>query len=211
MKRWRAAASPLVLLAVAAGLAFWAYRMWEELDDPVAFPEAIQEDLLVLESVDVPAAQPPAAMSFSSIVERPLFSPTRRPPEPAPPPELAPPAPAPPPPPPPPIDFSLVGVALSEGQRVALVQRQADGSVHRVIEGSEVLGWKAIRIEAEAALFRSGDRQEELRLRFAGGSTRDGPAMVEDPALLPAPVEYGSPNSSSGGDTETPDGIPPPN
>jgi hypothetical protein len=68
----------------------------------------------------------------------------------------------------------LVGIALSDGERVALVRRQADGKVFRVVEGGDVLGWTAASIDRDWAVFRQGEREEKLELRFFAAPSAPG-------------------------------------
>lgn len=102
---------------------------------------------------DQPAAAPSnpvAAQSLeqlSAIVDRPLFSPSRRPPAPppAPPPIVQ--AAEPPPPPPPPPNLVLFGVVMDgEGAR-AVVRAGADKKTVRAQIGDEIDGWKVSQIE----------------------------------------------------------------
>jgi hypothetical protein len=96
-----------------------------------------------------PAAvsNPVAAQSLdqlSATLDRPLFSPTRRPP--APPPPVAQVV-APPPPPPPPPNLVLFGVVIDgEGAR-AVVRAGADKKLLRAQIGDEIDGWKVSQIE----------------------------------------------------------------
>lgn len=92
---------------------------------------------------------PVAAQSLeqlSAIVDRPLFSPSRRPP--APPPEPAPVAQAPePPPPPPPPNLVLFGVVMDGESARAVVRAGADKRMIRAQIGDEIDGWKVSQIE----------------------------------------------------------------
>ena len=102
---------------------------------------------------DRPAAAPSnpvAAQSLdqlSTILDRPLFSPSRRPPAPppAPPPIVQ--AAEPPAPPPPPPNLVLFGVVMDgEGAR-AVVRSGADKKLVRAQIGDEIDGWKVSQIE----------------------------------------------------------------
>ena len=164
-RRWSAALPPLLLGVLCVALGGRVYDEWLELQEPVpidAPPAATTAPAPA--ATDAPIA-PPTSSSFAAILERPLFSPTRRPPAAAP---AAAPAPeaAAPAPPAQPIDFSLAGIVISDGSRVALVQMQGDGHVVQVAEGGEVDGWKAVRIEPERAVFRRGDDEQELALDY---------------------------------------------
>jgi general secretion pathway protein N len=104
-------------------------------------------------------ANPVAAQSLdqlSSTLDRPLFSPSRRPPAPPPPPVAqAPPPPAPPPPPP---NLVLFGVVMDgEGAR-AVVRSGADKKLLRAQIGDEIDGWKVSQIEGRKVVLSLGDR-----------------------------------------------------
>jgi hypothetical protein len=107
----------------------------------------------IAQTQDPPAAAPSnpvAAQSLdqlSTILDRPLFSPSRRPPAPppAPPPIVQ--AAEPPAPPPPPPNLVLFGVVMDgEGAR-AVVRAGADKKLVRAQIGDEIDGWKVSQIE----------------------------------------------------------------
>jgi hypothetical protein len=123
-------------------------------------------------------ANPVAAQSLdrlSSTLERPLFSPSRRPPAPPPPPVAqAPPPPAPPPPPP---NLVLFGVVMDgEGAR-AVVRSGADKKLVRAQIGDEIDGWKVSQIEGRKVVLSLGDRFATFML-FSDdrGKSDTGPA-----------------------------------
>ena len=100
---------------------------------------------------DQPAAalsNPVAAQSLdqlSTTLDRPLFSPSRRPPAPPPPPVVQ--AAEPPAPPAPPPNLVLFGVVMDgEGAR-AVVRSGADRKLVRAQIGDEIEGWKVSQIE----------------------------------------------------------------
>jgi general secretion pathway protein N len=105
----------------------------------------------------ITTASPPAPLPlarFSSIVERPLFTATRRPPEYATATEDA--------PPPRQLDVVLLGIIAYHDGAVALMQPKA-GEVVPVREGQKVSGWKVERIQADR-VFLQGERLEEVKL-----------------------------------------------
>jgi hypothetical protein len=110
---------------------------------------------------DQPAAAPtnPVAAQaldkLSTTLDRPLFSPTRRPPAPPPPPVAQ--APPPPPPPPPPPNLVLLGVVMDgEGAR-AVVRSGADRKLLRAQIGDDIEGWKVSQIEGRKVVLSSLD------------------------------------------------------
>jgi len=102
---------------------------------------------------DRPAAAPPnpvAAQSLeqlSTIVDRPLFSPSRRPPAPPPAPAPIVQAAEPPAPPPPPPNLVLFGVVMDGESARAVVRSGADKKMVRAQIGYEIDGWKVSQIE----------------------------------------------------------------
>ena len=109
--------------------------------------------IAIAQAQDRPAAAPSnpvAAQSLeqlSTILDRPLFSPGRRPPAPPPAPAPIVQAAEPPAPPPPPPNLVLFGVVMDgEGAR-AVVRAGADKKLVRAQIGDEIDGWKVSQIE----------------------------------------------------------------
>ena len=108
----------------------------------------------------------PEKPRFSAIVERPLFSTSRRPPS-----EEIPVASTPAP------DFSLFGVVISTGEHFALVRPATGGDPVRVQEGEEIFGWTVGRIESDRILVKRGPTEGELLLDFTAPAPPTGAAM----------------------------------
>ena len=103
---------------------------------------------------------------FAAMVDRPLFSPTRRPP-PAP---IAMPAvaAAPPAPPAPAMpDVALSGVIAGGGGGVALLRRPQDAAPIRLRLGGQVDGWTLAEIRPRAVVLRRDDRAVTVDLPAA--------------------------------------------
>jgi hypothetical protein len=95
-------------------------------------------------------SNPVAAQSLdqlSAILDRPLFSPTRRPPAPPPAPAPIVQAAEPPAPPPPPPNLVLFGVVMDGESARAVVRAGADKKLVRAQIGDEIDGWKVSQIE----------------------------------------------------------------
>ena len=115
-------------------------------------------------------AQPSYAMApvedFSSILERPLFSPTRRPPAQgvvsaaAPEPEL---------------QVTLVGVIISSEEQIAIVRLKDAGRFARLSVGDSFQGWILASIEPSRITFRRGDVEEHVELSY------DVPPPIQKP------------------------------
>lgn len=118
----------------------------------------------------------PGLEALSATRERPLFSPTRRPPPPPPPPRPPPPVeedePGPEPELPaeadPPLSATLVGIVLGGDRPLAVLA--AEGKTLRLREGESLEGWRLARIEALSAVLERDGEQVELQLRPAGGA-----------------------------------------
>jgi hypothetical protein len=141
---------------------------------------------------------------FSVIVERPLFSPVRRPNTE----ELAAePAPA--------LDFTLSGIVISSGEPFALLKPSAGDGVMRVKEGDDVTGWTVARIEPDRIVVRQRSMEQELFLDFGAPA----PARPETtmPKAVPADQQGNAQANQQGNapgtgqaDTDTPEPTPPP-
>ena len=92
---------------------------------------------------------------FRAMVERPLFSPTRRPP---PPPVALTPLDAPSLPAPPPPNLALSGVITGRGGGVALLRRPQDAAPIHVALGGTVDGWTVAEIRPRAIVLRRDAR-----------------------------------------------------
>ncbi len=106
-------------------------------------------------------AQPYYAMApvedFSAILERPLFSPSRRPPEqgvaavPAPESQL---------------QVTLVGVIISSEEQIAIVRLTDASRFARLSVGDSLQGWILDLIEPNRITFRRGDVEETIELTY---------------------------------------------
>jgi general secretion pathway protein N len=126
-------------------------------------------------------SNPVAAQSLdqlSTILDRPLFSPSRRPPAPPPPPVVQ--AAEPPAPPPPPPNLVLFGVVMDgEGAR-AVVRAGADKKLVRAQIGDEIDGWKVSQIEGRKVVL-------SLDGRFATFTLFSDDRGKSDSVGVPAP------------------------
>ena len=135
-------------------------------------------------------SNPVAAQSLeqlSTILDRPLFSPSRRPPAPppAPPPIVQ--AAEPPAPPPPPPNLVLFGVVMDgEGAR-AVVRAGADKKLVRAQIGDEIDGWKVSQIEGRKVVLSLDGRFATFTL-FSDdrgkSESAGGPAPTGEPKNL---------------------------
>lgn len=119
-----------------------------ELPTPGAIqPSAASGDILS----KPPRFQMPPARAFTAIVERPLFTPSRRPPadhQAAT--ELG--------------DLALVGVLISPGVRTAVVAHGHPRVLTHVVEGQNIAGWSVASIGPDHIMLRHGATEQALKL-----------------------------------------------
>lgn len=136
-------------------------------------------------------ASPLAARSldrFSGTLDRPLFSPTRRPP--LPPPVLA----AAPPPPPPPPNVALLGVIMDGEQARAVVRAGPMEKVLRVSIGDDIGGWKVGQIEKQKLVLLLNGRTATFTMFSANNAKHRPNAIVAAP---PPNANQNGPNESA--------------
>ena len=105
------------------------------------------------------SAAPPR--TYAAIAEHPLFYPSRQPW--APPPAIEP---KPPPPkagPSPLASYTLVGIAITNANRVALLKSSTTAKTVTLMEGGELDGWTLREISRERLRFESGGAIHEMR------------------------------------------------
>ena len=106
--------------------------------------------------------------SLAVIVERPVFSESRRPSA-----TDEGPAPA--------LNFTLVGVVISDRERSAIIQSLHGGAVQRLAEGEDVGGWIVVDIAPDHIVVRHDTTEAEMSLDYSA------PAPPGPVATTPAP------------------------
>lgn len=99
----------------------------------------------------------PDLQAFAQVVERPLFSPTRRPPPPPKPP-------APPPPPDPLANVHVYGIFIGEEAGEGGMLASIDGKVRRIGTNDVVAGWKIKELREREITLVKGEETRVLRL-----------------------------------------------
>jgi type II secretory pathway component PulC len=153
------------LLRVSAMLA--GILAWEITTDPIFIPEPALESGEVKSSVMIPndtRLEKPAISTFSEFVSRPLFTPTRRPPPTKTEPNIARTAPK-------PENLQLIGVIISEDERMALLQTLTTGDVTRAVEGQTVGGWEVHAIKPAQVVLKRGNASEVVMINDAAPSS----------------------------------------
>jgi hypothetical protein len=141
----------------------------------------------------------PPESSFAAVLERPVFSPTRR--------SLqagevkASAAPS--------VDFTLIGVVITGAERYALVKPSNGDPLERLNVGDELAGWSAVSIGADRVLFRRGTLQKEVVLDYKAPAPPGGPRTKRK--LANASAQPGQPPAqpADGQPQPAPDGTPP--
>jgi type II secretory pathway component PulC len=131
---------------------------------------------------------------MSATRERPVFSPSRRPPAPPPQPIVQLPSPSPPPAPP---NMSLFGVVLEANEARAVVRIAPKNDIVRLRVGEEIGGWKVTQIERRRLVLSLDDRSATFTLFDGQGPKppigrpasravdRQMPIQLQPPILAP--------------------------
>jgi type II secretory pathway component PulC len=182
-RRRRARAIRATTLAVLCGALGWLdlylYTGSNGPVEPVLATERQQVEVAAL------PAEPSVSMAtieeFAEVVERPIFSPTRRAPEEAAQPAAETPAAS--------LDFVLEGVVITPEQRLALFRPESGGDLVRVPEGAQVRGWLVVAVQPFSVVVRRGEEEEvTIDLRFEAPSpTPQAPARRARQRTAPAP------------------------
>jgi type II secretory pathway component PulC len=130
-------------------------------------------------SVNDTPLEKPAISTFAEIVERPLFTQSRRPapkkdtkvadasskPE----------------------TFELIGVIISPGGRMALLRTLATSEIVRAVEGQNVGGWEVRAIKPTQVVLQQGDDSEVIKINEATATpAAKNPAAPNVPAVSDA-------------------------
>jgi hypothetical protein len=164
----------LLNLALAAGLAYmWLDEQGRPRDLSWTPPAPLVPDAQAhVMAHSVGAA--PDMVAFAQVLERPLFSPTRRPPPPPKPP-------APPPPPDPLANVHIYGIFVGEEEGTGGMLASIGGKVRRVTTADDVSGWKIKAFkEREVTLARGGETRV-LRLVQARPTAAPQPGAAAPP------------------------------
>jgi hypothetical protein len=132
-----------------------------------------------VESLSGAPVEKPAISTFAEIVERPLFTQSRKPApkkdtkvaEAASKPET----------------FELIGVIISPGGRMALLRTLATSEIVRAVEGQNVGGWEVRAIKPTQVVLQQGDDSEVIKINDATATpAAKNPAAPNVPAVSDA-------------------------
>ena len=183
MTKWH----PATKLLLLAALLVLPYLLWTSSEEPsvavVARAASVRDSAPATEPAPVPLVLPPLEV-FTAVVERPLFSPSRRMPLPPPAEELldAPRAPSEPvdlgPPEP---DVRFFGSAAKDGVVAALVSLPATAEVARLRPGDTVQDWEVISVERNRLVLGLGDQRRSYEIFGSGirGAAPDDPDKLD--------------------------------
>ncbi len=150
----------LLLILVCGSLGWELNRQWNTPLPEPSIPEAASGGVAALPAD--PQYRMPPEESYSAIIERPLFSPSRRPPEGG------------------PVEvvtsrdlaINFTGVSITAGERWALFERKDGKGKLQLQEGDEFQGWILEVIEALQVTFRQDAEEQVLPLKFEVGPER---------------------------------------
>ena len=163
--------APALMLGVCAALAWTVYREIRlgreiQLGAPVPVEVAGGQAPPLPDLPADPSFVMAPAESFSAILERPLFSPTRRPPaegtvtiesaEPE-------------------LEVTVVGIIISSEEQIAIIKPKGESRFVRLSEGDSFQGWILETIEPDRITFQRGDIEEHIELTY------DEPPPVQKP------------------------------
>lgn len=168
----------VVNLALAAGLAYlWLDEQGRPRDLSWKPPAPLVPDTQAHAMANA-VGSPPDMVAFAQVLERPLFSPTRRPPPPPKPP-------APPPPPDPLANVHIYGIFVGEEEGTGGMLLSMGGKVRRVTTADDVSGWKIKALKEREVTLARGEETRVLRLVQARPEAAPRPGTA---ALPPRPV-----------------------
>jgi hypothetical protein len=122
--------------------------------------------------------------AYPETAARPIFSPTRRP---------APAAVATPQPTIQRNQFTLVGVTIAGGTRIAMLRERSNGRIHRVEKGRDINGLKVAEIERESVTLAAGPEQELLTLSVQKPGAAAGQPAAAAAAAAAGPFGQAAP------------------
>ena len=184
---------PALLILVPA-LAFPVLSYRTIVGDGSANAAFASADAIVPPVPEAPVFDMREEETYAVILERPLFSPSRRPVSPAQA-ESAPVASA---------GLSLLGIASGAGRAIALIQPGADAPAIKAQAGEEVAGWQLVSIATQSVLLERQGGQLALDLAFKApapvaaqviGAPQPEAEPQPEQTLAPEPAEAEQPQS----------------
>src|SRR5579883_792318 len=148
----------LLMIVLCLALASIAYRELmapaDEVQTVSRFSAPASQRAALPKPDDAAFALPPIE-TYAEVTERPLFSPTRRPPPPEAIPENIGNA----------GNFVLLGIVISDGSQTALIQHGRPPTLARLAEGQALEGWTVQSISANSVTLQNAGTQHTLKLK----------------------------------------------
>ncbi len=164
-----------LLLLLAAASAALGLRIRDDLQRPpeplaVAAPDTTASDQTI-DTPEMPRYDPPPIERFAAALDRPLFSPDRRPPEDEPSgtgvvEDRA-------------LSATLQGILFATSGSVALLTAVGESAPVRVSEGDLFLGWRLQEIHPDNVVFGRDDETVTLELIYKAQSARAAPSAEQ--------------------------------
>ena len=164
----------LLNMALAAGLAYmWLDEQGQPRDLSWRPPAPLVPEAQA-HAMAHSVGSEPDMVAFAQVLERPLFSPTRRPPPPPKPP-------APPPPPDPLANVHIYGIFVGEEEGTGGMLASIGGKVRRVTTADDVSGWKIKAFKEREVTLAKGEETRVLRLVQARPTAAPKPGAAAAP------------------------------
>ena len=154
----QSALMPMALVVVGLGIAWMLYQQLQSTVRRDFSGEAVGTDLVTLpQEIADPVYRMPPMRQFDAILQRPLFSQSRRPITVA---AAAPTVVS------GNLGLSLLGITIASDGRFALVIPEGGGDTLRLREGQDYQGWILSAIEADTIVFTREGAEERLELSY---------------------------------------------
>ncbi|MDJ0609132.1 MAG: hypothetical protein QNJ67_09145 [Kiloniellales bacterium] len=154
----QSALMPMALVVVGLGIAWMLYQQLQSTVRRDFSGEAVGTDLVTLpQEIADPVYRMPPMRQFDAILQRPLFSQSRRPVAVA---EAAPAVVS------GNLGLALLGITIASDERFALVIPEGGGDTLRLREGQDYQGWMLSAIEPDTIVFTRAGAEERLELSY---------------------------------------------
>ncbi len=154
----QSALMPMALVVVGLGLAWMLYQQLQSTVSRGFSGEAVGTDLVTLpQEIADPVYRMPPMRQFDAILQRPLFSQSRRPTAEV---EATPTVVS------GNLRLSLLGITIASNEKFALVLPEGGGDTLRLREGQDYQGWLLSVIESNTIVFTREGAEERLELSY---------------------------------------------
>ena len=154
----QSALMPMALVVVGLGIAWMLYQQLQSTVRRDVSGEAVGTDLVTLpQEIADPVYRMPPMRQFDAILQRPLFSQSRRPITVT---EAAPAVVS------GNLGLALLGITIASDERFALVVPEGGGDTLRLRQGQDYQGWMLSAIEADTIVFTRAGAEERLELSY---------------------------------------------